>query len=60
MDFKRVTDFRSKSKTLSNAPYKTIRLGNHDGYYRAVIELDGQYQYTIDKNEKGKITLSVE
>ena len=58
MDFERVTDFRSKSQLLKNAPYKAIRLGNHDGYYRAVIELDGQYQYKMGV-EAGAILLEV-
>lgn len=58
MDFERETDFRSKSKTLKQAPYKTIRLGNHNGYYRAVIELDGQYNYKVGF-ENGAIILRV-
>lgn len=58
MDFERVTDFRSKSKVINSAPYKAVRLGNHDGYYRAVIELDGQYQYKVGK-EAGMILLEV-
>ncbi len=59
MDFKRTTDFRSKSKLINTIPYKAIRLGNHDGYYRAVVELDGQYQYNVDNSEKGTIKISV-
>ena len=49
IDFKRDADFRSKSRTVKEGrPFKSIRLGNHKGYYRAVIELDGQYRYRID------------
>jgi hypothetical protein len=51
MDFKRITDFRSKKKELKDAPYSAIRLGNHDGYYRVVIELDGQYRYSVTPQE---------
>ncbi len=58
MDFERVTDFRSKSKVLNKAPYKNIRLGNHHGYSRAVIELDGQYRYKIE-SEDGAMMLQV-
>lgn len=47
LDFKRDADFRSKSKTIEGTPFKSIRLGNHKGYYRAVVELDGQYRYTL-------------
>ncbi len=54
MDFERATDFRSKTEKVNKAPLKSIRLGNHDGYYRAVIELDGQYKYKLGK-EAGAI-----
>lgn len=50
LDFKRDADFRSKVKTIDKGnPFKQIRLGNHSGYYRAVIELDGQYRHEIDR-----------
>lgn len=55
MDFKKVADFRSKTKKISGAPYKKIRMGNHSGYYRVVIELDGQYHYTIKYEEKALV-----
>lgn len=58
MDFERVTDFRSKTVNLKRAPYKNIRLGNHNGYYRAVVEVDGQYQYKVEF-EEGAIMLRV-
>ena len=52
LDFKRDADFRSKVKTIKDGnPFKEIRIGNHNGYYRTVIELDGQYRYHIDQNE---------
>jgi hypothetical protein len=54
LDFKRNADFRSKSHTIkAGNPYKAIRLGNHSGYYRAVIELDGQYRYALDLDNEG-------
>jgi hypothetical protein len=53
LDFKRDANFRSKQHTIKGGnPYKNIRLGNHRGYYRAVIELDGQYRYTTDRRDE--------
>ena len=52
LDFKRDADFLTKVKVIKEgAPFTTIRLGNHRGYYRVVIELDGQYRYEIDKHD---------
>lgn len=52
LDFKRDADFLTKVKVIKEgAPFTTIRLGNHRGYYRVVIELDGQYRYEIDKRD---------
>jgi len=45
LDFKRNADFRSHIKSLKEAPFTKIRMGNHKGYYRVVVELDGQYHY---------------
>ncbi|WP_345992778.1 AMIN domain-containing protein [Sulfurimonas sp. HSL-1716] len=53
IDFKRVCDFRSYQENVKNSVYKTIKIGNHDGYYRVVIELDGQYEYTLKREKKG-------
>lgn len=33
--------------------FKEIRMGNHDGYYRVVIELDGHYRYNLKKIAEG-------
>ena len=52
LDFKRKTDFRTtvfKGKGI----FKKITLGNHDGFYRAVIELDGRYIYHIYPSNEG-------
>jgi len=53
MDFKRNTSFKPKTYPIKKAPFSKIRMGNHDGYYRVVIELDGQYRYKLQstKNE---------
>lgn len=45
LDFKRDADFRSYETKINKKPYTRLRIGNHSGYYRVVIELDGQYHY---------------
>lgn len=46
-----VLDFEGSIKILARSykrfskPFKKVRLGNHNGYYRVVVELDGQYEY---------------
>lgn len=50
IDFKRECDFRSYQKTVKNSIFRVIRVGNHNGYYRVVIELDGQYKLDLKKN----------
>ena len=52
LDFKREADFRTFSKKRTGI-FKLIRIGNHDGYYRIVITLDGRYRYTIKKKKNG-------
>lgn len=47
MDFSRDTSFKPQEYLLSEPPFKSVRIGNHDKYYRVVIELDGQYRYTL-------------
>ena len=55
VDFKRDIDIRSFEKYIKNSPYTKIRLGNHNGYYRVVIELDGYYRYKLTNIEGGFI-----
>jgi len=52
IDFSRDTSFKPKEFKIDQEPYKKIRMGNHDKYYRAVIELDGQYRYKFQTSEK--------
>ncbi len=54
-DFKRFADLRSYEKSLKNSPFKSFRIGNHQGYYRVVIELDGLYKYKINNIKNGYI-----
>lgn len=45
-DFKRESDIPSYlKKDLKTEYFKELRVGNHKGYYRVVITLDGYYRY---------------
>jgi len=47
-DLKRDIDIRSYSKKSPRGSIFTkIRIGNHKGYYRVVVELDGYYSYKL-------------
>jgi hypothetical protein len=53
-DFKREIDIRSYLKKIdTKSIVKRIRVGNHKGYYRVVIELDGYYRYKVEKLNYG-------
>lgn len=53
-DFKRDIDIRSYVKIPKGQHrVKKIRVGNHKGYYRVVIELDGHYRYTKTDAKEG-------
>jgi hypothetical protein len=52
LDFSRDTSFKPKYFNVSEVPFKQIRMGNHDKYYRVVIELDGAYNYKIQASEE--------
>ena len=52
-DFKRDANFRSYVKKNPNSVFKKFRIGNHNGYYRVVVELDGYYRYKVKKISKG-------
>ncbi|QOY54580.1 AMIN domain-containing protein [Candidatus Sulfurimonas marisnigri] len=53
LDFKRDSSMKSYMKSNPKNIFNKIRIGNHDGYYRAVIELDGLYRYKLDKTSDG-------
>ena len=57
IDFKRDASFRSKTHKIDGKPFTNVRLGNHKGYYRAVIELDGQYRCSVEK-QPGSVDVS--
>lgn len=54
-----VADFRSdkdvKSFIVKNLKgiFTKVRVGNHSGYYRVVVELDGYYRYRVQKTPEG-------
>ncbi len=52
-DFKRETNIGSYVKSIKHSLFKKIKVGTHKGYYRVVIELDGYYQYKIQKTSSG-------
>jgi len=53
-DFKREASFRSYIKKNTNSKiFKEVRIGNHNGYYRVVVELDGHYRYKMKKTNEG-------
>jgi len=58
LDFKGSSQYLSKKYSKFSKPFKKVRLGNHDGYYRVVVELDGQYEYQ-EKSDKRGITLTI-
>ena len=58
MDFKRDSSMKSYIKKMPNSIFTKIRMGNHKGYYRVVVELDGYYSYKLKTLSNGyQITL---
>lgn len=52
LDFSRDTSFKPKRFDLAGVPFKQIRMGNHDKYYRVVLELDGVYKYKLQTRKE--------
>lgn len=55
LDFKRETPLANIMKWTPSSVFKRIKVGNHKGYYRTVIELDKRYKYTRTKTSDGYI-----
>ncbi len=53
LDFKRDSHMKSYVKNSKNNIFKTIRVGNHSGYYRVVVELDGHYKSDVNRLKNG-------
>ena len=55
LDFNRDTTLQHKTIINEGNVFYKIRIGNHDKYYRAVIELDGYYRYNMKQTSTGYI-----
>ena len=56
MDFKYANEMKALNKKIrGKSIYKKIRIGNHNGYYRVVVELDGPYSYKLSPLKSGCI-----
>ena len=53
LDFDKDVSMKNYTKSLPNNIFKKIRVGNHSGYYRVVLELDGYYRYSYKKSAEG-------
>ncbi len=47
IDFKSSKGIKFYEQNITENVFTKIRVGNHDGYYRVVIELDGYYRYNV-------------
>ena len=56
-DFKRNINIRAYKKNIKNikSVVTKLRIGNHKGYYRLVIELDGFYRYKLKSTTNGYV-----
>jgi len=53
LDFKRDANLKTYVKENKKNVFTKIRVGNHSGYYRVVVELDGYYRYSMRKTASG-------
>ncbi len=53
LDFENDTSFYTKEIDIEYGAFKSVTLGNHKGYYRSAILLDGHYIYEINKIDGG-------
>ncbi|ANE35250.1 putative periplasmic protein (AMIN domain) [Campylobacter iguaniorum] len=54
IDFQKTgTSFNTKSFKIDKGSVKKVIFGSHEGYYRAVIWLDGDYNYAIRQTGNG-------
>jgi len=53
-DFQRDIDIRSyQTDSIKKSIVTKVRIGNHKGYYRVVIELDGYYKHNVSNQDFG-------
>lgn len=55
LDFKRDANIKAYTKNNLQNIFSKIRVGNHSGYYRVVVELDGYYRYNLEEITEGYI-----
>ncbi len=55
IDFKRRAGFLTKHIAIDTAPFKSLDIGNHNGYYRVVVTLDAPYRYEIIRTDDGYV-----
>lgn len=56
IDFKKInSSYMTKTLEFQKAPFVSATLGDHDGFYRIAILLDGQYRYDIQAFNGGYI-----
>lgn len=53
LDFEKETTQKTHKQIIDKSVFTKVRVGNHDGYYRVVIELDGYYRYKLKKQADG-------
>lgn len=53
MDFKHNSDFLSYVRKINHSVCTSIAIGNHRGYYRIVLFLDGQYHFHFKTTKDG-------
>jgi len=53
IDFKSDAEVKNYIRKNIDSIYKEIRVGNHDTFYRVVVELDGHYKYSFKKISDG-------
>ena len=53
LDFNRDAKLKYKVITNKGNVFNKIRIGNHDKYYRVVVELDGYYRYEMKQISDG-------
>jgi hypothetical protein len=53
MDFEQKADFATKRRALATEPFKELRIGVHEGYYRVVLKLGETRKYGVSKGRYG-------
>jgi hypothetical protein len=53
LDFEKDATLHAYTKINSESVFSKIRVGNHSGYYRVVLELDGYYKYKLEEVAEG-------